>query len=87
MILVLFTKYVFPGTHERHLYTCNSNEDCGTNADENGVKCGFIDGIEQNYKVCQCKTGYVFNPIDSTCGIIKILSLTFICFSFFDVFS
>ncbi|CAF1046954.1 unnamed protein product, partial [Adineta ricciae] len=65
----LFSQYVFPGVHERSSATCNNQEDCGENADEKNIDCGFINNQETRYKVCQCKSGYFLNPIDSTCVI------------------
>lgn len=64
----LFSKYVFPGAHERAAFTCNSHEDCGTDAGSSGIECDFISAYETHYKVCKCKAGYLLNPVDSTCG-------------------
>ncbi len=52
---------------------CNSQDDCGVDADSNGIECNFIQGYENNYKVCKCKSGYFLNPADSTCGIRQVL--------------
>jgi hypothetical protein len=87
IILVLYSTYVFPGIHERYLYTCNSQQDCGTNADQNGIECDYLNSVERNYKVCKCQKGYFLSPSDSTCGIRKKLLLNFIFLKFFDIFS
>lgn len=68
--LVLFSDLIFPGAHQRHLYACESVEDCGKDAKKNGIDCKLID---ENYHVCQCQQGYYFNPIDYTCGKIRLI--------------
>ena len=80
MFLELFSKYVFPGSHERSSMTCNSQEDCGVNSNQNGIECNYIQGYETNYKVCKCQSGYFLNPFDSTCGMRKVLLESFVCF-------
>ncbi len=65
LFLELFSQYIFPGIHEYYLYTCDVHDDCGDNAEKHGIECEFIN---ENYRVCQCKKDYLFNPIDSTCG-------------------
>ncbi|UJR14617.1 hypothetical protein I4U23_001611 [Adineta vaga] len=62
----LFSKYVFPGTHERSSVTCNSQEDCGIDADQKNIECGTTSD-DSRYKVCKCKSGYFLNPADLTC--------------------
>ncbi|CAF3749246.1 unnamed protein product [Rotaria sp. Silwood1] len=63
----LFSQFIFPGQHERYSRTCNIQEDCGIDSDQNGIECGFINNITDNYRVCKCKPDYYFNPIDSRC--------------------
>ncbi|CAF4481714.1 unnamed protein product, partial [Rotaria sp. Silwood2] len=65
---VLFSQLVFPGQHERYSRTCITQDDCGSNADQNGIECDFINNnTTDNYKVCKCKPEYFFNPINSIC--------------------
>ena len=68
--LALFSDLIFPGAHQRHLYACQSAEDCGKDAKKTGIDCALID---ENYRVCQCQQGYFFNPIDYTCGKIRLI--------------
>lgn len=68
--LELYTTFVFPGTHENYLYACNTNNDCGTNGDNNGTICDF-GGIDANYKLCQCNKGYFYNANSGKCGMRK----------------
>lgn len=62
----LLSSNIFPGKHEWHLYTCETDADCGTN----GVKCDFLG---DNYRVCQCQDEYYYSSIEKKCGTIREL--------------
>ncbi|CAF1080374.1 unnamed protein product [Rotaria sordida] len=62
-----FSQFVFPGLHERYSRTCNRQEDCGSDSDQNGIECDFINNTTDKYRVCKCKPEYFLNPIDGTC--------------------
>jgi hypothetical protein len=80
IVLDLFSNYVFPASQDRSSMACNSQDDCGVGSDSNGIECNYIQGYENNYKVCKCKSGYFLNPADSTCGIRQVLLRNFVFF-------
>ncbi|CAM4777103.1 unnamed protein product [Rotaria magnacalcarata] len=59
-----FSKYVFPGEHEHHLYACTAETDCG--GIEN-IACDYLNSGSE-YKVCQCKDGSLLDPQSKKCS-------------------
>ncbi|CAF3487239.1 unnamed protein product [Rotaria sp. Silwood1] len=58
-----FSNYIFPGIHERHSYSCNTEADCNNQVN---VICDYLNDDSQ-YKVCQCKNGTLLEPRSQTC--------------------
>ncbi|CAF0909261.1 unnamed protein product [Rotaria sordida] len=58
-----FSKYIFPGIHERQFYSCNTETDC---QGKGNVICDYLnDGSP--YKVCKCKDESLLDPKSQTC--------------------
>ncbi|CAF3513440.1 unnamed protein product [Rotaria socialis] len=64
-----FSKYVFPGEHEHHLYACTAATDCG--GTEN-VACDYLNSGSE-YKVCQCKDGSLLDPNSKKCSASRCI--------------
>lgn len=64
-----FSKYIFPGIHERNYYTCDIDEDCGNRL---AVKCDYLP-YDSQYKVCQCRDGWLLDPVSRSCGNLMIV--------------
>ncbi|CAF4221297.1 unnamed protein product, partial [Rotaria magnacalcarata] len=64
-----FSRYIFPGLHERHNVSCDVDADCTRdNVDINTVECTRRTSATDDYKVCVCKHGLFLNPLTQTCG-------------------
>ncbi|CAM4776996.1 unnamed protein product [Rotaria magnacalcarata] len=63
-----FSRYIFPGLHERHNVSCDVDADCTRdNVDINTVECTRRTSATDDYKVCVCKHGLFLNPLTQTC--------------------
>ena len=66
-LLESFSNFVYPGRHELNFHSCEINEDCGDRA---GVICDFLT-LRREYKVCQCRFGWLLDPRSQICGTTR----------------